>query len=246
LPSLDAGIGRRRKCHGGSSGSDRCLIPVMRRILAAVRLLPARNTFDSLRVPHRTSTPGDSTTTATSIRPLYVSYCVFPISRSQIDKKMHGTAVSAPSVPASRSSADAHEFLDRVPVMVIGNSARTRCSAGSCSGGDSALQNSRISSAVAVWPPCSLIQAHYLLAVLGISTPIHLPSWILMDGERNSSISRGRRSRRLGSPFPSCRPDDIRRSLAVHGREVAGAHPARLVDRLAGLVPVVPIALHHR
>ena len=40
--------------------------------------------------------------------------------------------------------------------------------------------------------------------------------------------------------------DDVDVALLVHGREIAGVHPARLVDRLGGLLRVVPVALHHR
>jgi hypothetical protein len=40
--------------------------------------------------------------------------------------------------------------------------------------------------------------------------------------------------------------DDVAIAFGVDGREVAGVHPAVGVDRLGGLLLVVPIALHHR
>src|SRR5712691_9399349 len=43
---------------GGSSGTDSDLIPVIRKRLAAVRRLPACNTFDSLRVTIQTNAWG--------------------------------------------------------------------------------------------------------------------------------------------------------------------------------------------
>jgi hypothetical protein len=43
---------------GGSSGTDSDLMPVIRRRLAAVWRLPARNTFDSLRVTIQVNTWG--------------------------------------------------------------------------------------------------------------------------------------------------------------------------------------------
>ncbi len=40
-------------------------------------------------------------------------------------------------------------------------------------------------------------------------------------------------------------PDDLHVALVVHGRQVAGVHPARAVDGLAGRFRVVPVAEHH-
>src|SRR4029434_8757087 len=38
--------------------------------------------------------------------------------------------------------------------------------------------------------------------------------------------------------------DDVGVAVGVHGRQVAGVHPARLVDGLAGGLGVVPVAEH--
>src|SRR5581483_9656418 len=40
--------------------------------------------------------------------------------------------------------------------------------------------------------------------------------------------------------------DDVDVALVIHGGEVAGMHPAAVVDCLLGLLLIVPVALHHR
>jgi hypothetical protein len=56
--ALTSSSGAAASVTDGSSGPDSDLIPVIRRRLAAVRRLPARNTFDSLRVTIQTTTWG--------------------------------------------------------------------------------------------------------------------------------------------------------------------------------------------
>src|SRR5438874_13837351 len=40
-------------------------------------------------------------------------------------------------------------------------------------------------------------------------------------------------------------PDDVDVAVLIHGGQVAGMHPARPVDSLAGGFFVVPVAAHH-